>query len=540
MGNQSSQPSNEFQKQFKQLQDQLKNQHHRQTVDLQKLQKQIYFTQMKMQDIKTNPSQNNQLPRQQQQQQQQQQYQQQPQYQSQYQQQQYQQQPQYQSQQQQYQQQQQQSTIQLDNKMNNLLSSPELKHEMANNPSFGIQMIELILKEYGTQLSDVQYEKINSYLERVNKQTHDQQTQDHHKQQYNQQQKQQLVYHPTQNMNISDRYETEDEEARRKFEEEQKRQRKEFEEQQRRRKSEYQNQMKIFEESQLNPYKLLELPQNYTLDQLKLAYRKKAMITHPDKGGNPKLFDETTKAYFSLLEKLKNKEDNKQYLDLKNNSKDYIEKQSGENKQNVNFKKESFNLNSFNKIFEENRINDPTDNGYDEWLKSDSDVKEPPKVFSTKFNIDTFNSTFEDWKDKDENLGREIVLSEGPSALSAYHGKTGYTELGIDKIDDYTNADPNSKGLGYTDLKQAYSRNGIINTRAINPRESYKNIEEYERARASKISYTMTPEEIRREEIKKRKEVDEEEKRVQRVQSRDNQAFNSYNRVHQMMLDKLK
>jgi len=503
MGNQSSQPSNEFQKQFQQLQDQLKNQHRRQTVDLQKLQQQIYFTQMKMQDIKTQNHQqyNNQ-----------QQYPQQQQYNQQY------------NNQQQYGYQQ-QGPIQLDNKMSNLLSSPELKHEMANNPSFGVQMIELILKEYGTQLSDQQYEKINNYLERVNKQTH---------------QNQQVVYHPTQNMKLSDRYETEEEEARRKFEQEQQRQRREFEEQQRRRKNEYQKQMKLFEDSQINPYKLLELPQNYTMDQLKSAYRKKAILTHPDKGGNPKLFDETTKAYFSLLEKLKEKEDNKQYNDLKNNSRDYIEKQSGENKQNVNFKKESFNLTAFNKIFEENRISDPTDNGYDEWLKSDEKVKEPPKVFSTKFNIDTFNSTFEDWKDQDENLGREIVRSDGPSALAAYHGKTGYTELGVEKIDDYTNADPSSKGLGYTDLKQAYSRNGIINTRAVNVRESYKNIEDYERARASKISYTMTPEELRREEMKKRKEEEEEERRVQRVQSRDNQAFNSYNRVHKLMLDKLK
>jgi predicted ribonuclease YlaK len=103
-------------------------------------------------------------------------------------------------------------------------------------------MIELILKEYGTQLSDQQYEKINNYLERVNKQTH---------------QNQQVVYHPTQNMKLSDRYETEEEEARRKFEQEQQRQRREFEEQQRRRKNEYQKQMKLFEDSQINPYKLL-------------------------------------------------------------------------------------------------------------------------------------------------------------------------------------------------------------------------------------------------------------------------------------------
>ena len=40
--------------------------------------------------------------------------------------------------------------------------------------------------------------------------------------------------------------------------------------------------------------------------------------------------------------------------------------------------------------------------------------------------------------------------------------------------------------------------------------------------------------------MKKRREQEAEELRVHRVQQRDNQAFNSYNRVHQMMIEKLK
>ena len=311
------------------------------------------------------------------------------------------------------------------NNLNNLLSNPELKREMANNPAFGVQIIELILKEYGTQLSEQQYEKIHNYLERANQQTSQQQIQQvqvnkqiqqQQQQQYHHQRSDSIVNHPTQNMSMKDRYETEEEEALRKFEEEQRRQRREFEEQQKRRKADYQKQMKAFESSQINPYQLLGLPSNYTMEQLKVAYRKKAIIAHPDKGGNAQLFDDVTKAYFSLLEKLKQKEDDKQYTDLKNKSRDYIEKQGQENKKNINLNKDSknsFNVTLFNKIFEENRINDPTDNGYEEWLKSDSNVREPPKVFSTKFNIDTFNSTFEDWKDQDEHLGREIVLSDG-------------------------------------------------------------------------------------------------------------------------------
>jgi hypothetical protein len=564
MGNQASQPSSDFHKQFYQLQQQVKNQQQRQNVDLSRLQNQLHFTQMKLQEMK----QNQQRPQQQQQHQrppqqipQQQrpppQYNQQQRPPPQYNQQQYNQQqipPQYN--QQQYNQQittsQQAIILQNNNKMNSLLNSPELKQEMANNPAFGVQIIELILKEFGTQLSDTQYEKINDYLERATQQTSNQQQQQHQQYQQQQQQQQQqrqyynqnqnqnqLQSHKTANMPLAQKYQTEEEEERQKFEREQERRRREFEEQQRKRRNDYQNQLKMFESSETNSYKLLGVPLNYTMEQLKIAYRKKAIQTHPDKGGNPELFDEVTKAYFSLLEKLKNKEQDKQFMDLKSQSKTYIEDQSGKNKQNISISKDKFNLTSFNKIFEENKIADPTDNGYDEWLKDEKAVKEQPKVFSTKFNLDVFNSQFENWKEEDENLNREIVLRDEPTALVAFHGKTGYSELGVDRVDDFSHSDPNSRGIGYTDLKQAYSRNGLINTKAIQPRESYKNVEDYERARA-KISYTMTPEDIRRQEMKKRTEQEEEERRIQRVQNNDNNAFNKYNRIHQLMIDKLK
>jgi curved DNA-binding protein CbpA len=546
MGNQTSQPSKDFQRQFQQLQDQVKRQQRQQHVDLNHLQKQIYYAQMKMQEMKQNYNQQNS------------QYTHHSQNTQQYYNQQY-------PPQNQYHQQSNNDLLnmQANNKMASLLNSPDLKREMSNNPSFGVQIIELILKEFGTQLSDSQYNKINEYLERANYQTHQQQLQQHPQQQYQQQQLQnqkqsgiphyqqqhqqlqnqnQVQLHRHANMNLTQKYQSEEDEERERFEKEQERRRKEFEEKQSRRRNEYNNQMRLFEASQTNAYTLLGVPANYTMDQLKIAYRKKAIMTHPDKGGSPELFDEVTKAYFSLLEKLKNKESDKQFLDLKSQSKNYIEQQSGDNRQNINLEKmtvskESFNVKAFNKIFEENKIADPNDIGYSDWLKDDSNVKEPPKVFSTKFNLDVFNSTFENWKDQDEHLSREIVVRDEPQALVL--SKTGYSELGVDRIDDFSKSDINARNLGYTDLKQAYSRNGIMNTKSITPRESYKNIQEYEKAR-SNISYQMSEEDIRRQEYKKQQEEEAEALRVQRVQSRDNMHFNSYNRVHQLMLEKLK
>lgn len=97
MGNQTSQSTNDFQKQVSQLKEQLKYQQHRSNIDVHKLQQQIYYTQLKMQEMKQHqnhpPQQHN-----------------------------------------------------GGSSIGNILSNPDIKSQIANNPAFGVQMIDLILK----------------------------------------------------------------------------------------------------------------------------------------------------------------------------------------------------------------------------------------------------------------------------------------------------------------------------------------------------------------------------------------------------------
>jgi len=44
-------------------------------------------------------------------------------------------------------------------------------------------------------------------------------------------------------------------------------------------------------------YELLEVNTDATPDQIKTAYRKKSLVVHPDKGGDPEAFKALTKAY---------------------------------------------------------------------------------------------------------------------------------------------------------------------------------------------------------------------------------------------------
>ena len=53
----------------------------------------------------------------------------------------------------------------------------------------------------------------------------------------------------------------------------------------------------------MTPYEILGVPENATPEEIKLAWRRKAMAYHPDRGGDPKLFKEALHAYEALQKK---------------------------------------------------------------------------------------------------------------------------------------------------------------------------------------------------------------------------------------------
>jgi DnaJ-class molecular chaperone len=66
----------------------------------------------------------------------------------------------------------------------------------------------------------------------------------------------------------------------------------------------------------LDPYEVLEIPKNFTFEQLKYAYKATALLTHPDKeGGNKLIFEFVTECFKLLAEEYKSRNANKTFLE---------------------------------------------------------------------------------------------------------------------------------------------------------------------------------------------------------------------------------
>ena len=103
----------------------------------------------------------------------------------------------------------------------------------------------------------------------------------------------------------------------------------------------------------LNPYKILSISKNYDESSLKKAFIKRAMIVHPDKGGEKykdgKEFKLLTISYQVLLKKISKGSDDKVHDDLKKGLTDYLKNEKKVSNKKI---KDKFDLQEFNKIYE--------------------------------------------------------------------------------------------------------------------------------------------------------------------------------------------
>ena len=370
---------------------------------------------------------------------------------------------------------------------------------------------------------------------------------------------------------LSAHYSSEEARAEAEFELEQRRRAEQFRDAQRQRRMDYQAKLQELNSSKVDSLKLFGLGPNFTLAELKHAYKRMAIETHPDRpGGNTEKFQTVTKCYMSLLEKLKGNEPERGFDDLRKGSRDFMKGQQGKGTgggvsnlyrsgaevaarfrggddqlklegggEKLDLEAKNFNVGLFNKLYEANKLWDPNDDGYDDWFRKgevDDIVKAPP-VFSNKFNLDVFNTTFGDWKNQVDNMTGAGAIMQYQEPRELINTTAGWSIIDAGKkVEDFTKAPDQAGSLAYTDLKLAYAGNcNMINPATAKPRESYRNVDELVKSR-DKISFEMSPQDMAREEARKYAEQQAEQDRIDRLRSHEQLQADHYSRVHQRML----
>lgn len=316
------------------------------------------------------------------------------------------------------------------------------------------------------------------------------------------------------------------------FEKEEQERRKLFENNENDKKEFLQKQIQKFE-TKYNPWEILGLEQyDYNINHIKKAYKKNALKYHPDRGGNKyqEKFQLITQAYIYLLSKAE--QENEHEIKTKKivENSDYID-DINESKENIYISKDKFDIQQFNKIFDQYKIPSSFDKGYGNLMKEPLDNETSDNhVFGNSFNHDIFNAHFDNIKSKKSNA---IIQYQEPDALESSSSNSKVSFLGIDNIDDFGSM--NNNGLSYSDYKKAHiDETLLIDVNKIKYKQ-YNSIDQLESDR-SNLSYNATIEDKQRYDYLERKRMEEDQLRIQQQRNYDMMLENQYNKLNRKLI----
>lgn len=296
-----------------------------------------------------------------------------------------------------------------------------------------------------------------------------------------------------------------------------------------------QNNTEQLDLASLDPYKVLNVPKNFTWNQLKDAYKNAAMKTHPDKGGNKIIFDFVTSCFKTLAEEYKASHSNKSHHDLKKESNDYFDKMTTTNIPHPSIRKDEPFERRFNKVFDECKYqDDDIEYGYGNIMEESSGKREDISIENVFDKKKVDNSTFNELFNKRVPVSKEVVKYKEPEALPMAKNLQ-FTEIGSKRPDDYS-SDSTKNSLPYTDYMKAYNGMRLANPDDIKLRKEFKSVQEYEKYRDTKAKKELTEKE--RKHIDKQKELEEKQEyeRQERIRRQNIAIQKSHEKANRFLL----
>ena len=281
---------------------------------------------------------------------------------------------------------------------------------------------------------------------------------------------------------------------------------------------------------------------------IRAAYKKAAIRAHPDRGGNPVLFDAVTRAS-AYLQKIVDRVSGirqqaaaisahvpQTQAELDN----YSQQRAGavaqlQDRAPVALSPKKLDMSLFNQLFEENKLPDPEkDDGYGDWLKTtgQSDTVQENSSLRKKFALDTFNQTFQQESRQTGGGGGNGAYYPSAIILQPTMGVT----LGGEKPADFTAA--YGSRTQFTDLKSAYTSDSTFSQNVASAAASLgsrpSNLKDMERARSAPV--TLSAEEQRRVRAAEEREKMLEDQRVRRMAQQDETAGRYHENLQRRLL----
>jgi hypothetical protein len=228
--------------------------------------------------------------------------------------------------------------------------------------------------------------------------------------------------------------------------------------------------------SQNELYQLFGIQSQFLTEDIMKTSKKTVLKTHPDKSRlEPKYFLFFSQAYkrlFSIYEfqnkSTKKSEVKSEYYDSNNGV--ILDKMFEKDKS----LKDTGNFNKwFNEQFDKHKLEDQSDSGYGDWLKSDDDV------------VDVGNVSQANMASEIEKRKKQVqALSKYNGVNVQYANTFGGSSL-MDYNNNYTSGSLfTNDSIGYTDLKQAYVESVIpVTNEDYENIPKFRNMEEYKRHR---------------------------------------------------------
>lgn len=262
--------------------------------------------------------------------------------------------------------------------------------------------------------------------------------------------------------------------------------------------------------SMLDPYDVLGLPHGCTWGEVKLAYKKMCIRTHPDKfNGDAKYFMMVHEAFNKLQDR---HNEAKKYKNMPSSKEKYdphiLSQADGVTPQ----KMKNFTQQRFNAHFDQHKINDNNpyaQNGYGH-LMAQSSGKHREDI--------------EVAKQQKINIPRQqLVRYREPESLPSSKAFVDCYEFGKANVEDYS-------GGGGTDIMQAYcERPELLDTQV-----RYNSIDEIQSRREGQ-SLTMTAEEQQYYAAQERQRERLEQYRLNTVNQESQRVANAYVQLHRRL-----